>query len=32
MLSERYEEALVFAARLRRKQICKGTSTPYIYH
>jgi (p)ppGpp synthase/HD superfamily hydrolase len=31
-LSERFEEALVFAARLHRGQMRKGTSILYIAH
>lgn len=32
MLSERYDEALVFAHRLHRRQTRKGCATPYIAH
>ena len=32
ILSTRFEEALVFAARLHREQIRKGTVIPYIAH
>ena len=32
MLSERYEEALVFATRLHSRQVRKGTPIPYITH
>ena len=31
-LSERFSEALVFAEKLHRKQIRKGSGTPYIAH
>ncbi|NJN73280.1 MAG: HD domain-containing protein, partial [Limnothrix sp. RL_2_0] len=31
-LSERFSEALVFAEKLHRKQIRKGSNTPYIAH
>jgi (p)ppGpp synthase/HD superfamily hydrolase len=30
--SERFEEALVYAARLHRSQIRKGTAVPYVTH
>ena len=32
MLSQRFEDALVFAARLHARQTRKGTSIPYITH
>ncbi len=32
MLSSRFEEALVYAARLHARQVRKGTTTPYIAH
>ncbi len=32
MLSERFEQALVFAARLHRDQVRKGSGVPYISH
>jgi (p)ppGpp synthase/HD superfamily hydrolase len=32
MLTERFEEALVYAARLHVEQTRKGTTTPYISH
>ena len=32
VLSERFEEALIFAIRLHAKQIRKGTTIPYIAH
>jgi len=32
VLSERFEEALLFAIRLHAKQIRKGTSVPYVAH
>lgn len=32
VLSERFEEALLFAIRLHSKQIRKGTTVPYVAH
>jgi GTP pyrophosphokinase len=32
MLTERFEEALVYATRLHRSQLRKGTTIPYIQH
>jgi len=32
VLSERFEEALLFATRLHSKQIRKGTAVPYVAH
>ena len=32
ILSQRFEDALVYAARLHAKQIRKGTTIPYVSH
>jgi (p)ppGpp synthase/HD superfamily hydrolase len=32
MLSDRFEEALIYAARMHRAQVRKGSRTPYVAH